>query len=106
MRAIETTYAISALWRMAEYLPKVLLNMAEKEPEELLEMIENRVNAATDWAAVVKENPKADEDEVKELMEELLNPCWMPEEPEIIDISNEQMEQIHAKLIQIAYESE
>jgi hypothetical protein len=101
MRLIETPLALMALWKMAEYLPAGLLEMEKEEPEELLRMIEHKVEMAMNWRATAMRNG-ATEDGSKEIMHDLLNPSYCPEEPEEIPISDQQMERIHQKLIKIA----
>lgn len=101
MRAIETPYALMALQAMAEYLPARLLRMDKEEPKELLKLIEHKVEMATDWKQTAMAKGGTD-DGTTEVMYDLLNPSYMPEEPEEIDISDEQVQQIQQRLIRLA----
>ena len=101
LRAIETPWARTALWKLAESLPAVLLEMAETEPEELLADIERSVERATEWMQTAIRNG-ADESEAQEIALTLLDPSYVPEEPEMIEITEAQMTEIYEKLLKIA----
>ena len=83
---------------MAEYLPGVLLDMAETEPEELLKDIEKQVGNAMDWEQTLLKKGVAP-DVAREMATQQLKPSWQPENPEQIEVSEMQIQQIIDKLI-------
>ena len=101
LRTIQTEWARTALWEMAEYLPGMLLRMYREEPRELVTWIEETVDKALDWKKAVLANG-SDPQLVEELFRERLKPDYCPEEPEPITISEEQMAEIVADLEKIA----
>ena len=101
LRTIQTEWARTALWEMAEYLPGVLLRMYREEPRELVTWIEETVDKALDWKKAALANG-SDPQLVEELFRERLKPDYCPEEPEPITISEEQMAEIVADLEKIA----
>ena len=86
---------------MAEYLPGVLLDMAETEPEELLKDIEKQVGNAMDWEQTLLKKGVAP-DVAREMATQQLKPSWQPENPEQIEVSEMQIQQIIDKLIRSA----
>ena len=86
---------------MAEYLPGVLLDMAETEPEELLKDIEKQVGNAMDWEQTLLKKGVAP-DVAREMATQQLKPSWQSENPEQIEVSEMQIQQIIDKLIRSA----
>ena len=101
VRLIETSWARTALRYMAEYLPGVLLDMAETEPEELLKDIEKQVGNAMDWEQTLLKKGVAP-DVAREMATQQLKPSWQSENPEQIEVSEMQIQQIIDKLIRSA----
>ena len=95
LRLINHPWALKALWKLAEYLPASLLEMEKDEPMALLHKIEETVSSAMDWQSTVLRNGG----NPAEIAITLLDPSYCPEEPEEIEISQSQMDQIYEKLV-------
>lgn len=83
---METEAAKTALWELAFYQPRSLLQQYRENPAELLDSIDQTVTRAMRWRQAALER---DEDPVvvDEYYYQLLRPCYCPEEPEQIPIS-------------------
>ena len=94
---METEAAKTALWELAFYQPKSLLQQYRENPTELLDSIDQTVTRAMRWRQAALER---DEDPVvvDEYYYQLLRPCYCPEEPEQIPISEKMMREIIATL--------
>lgn len=77
LRTIQTEWARTALWEMAEYLPGMLLRMYREEPRELVTWIEETVDKALDWKKAALANG-SDPQLVEELFRERLKPDYCP----------------------------
>ena len=105
MKLINHPWAKIALWKLAENLPSLLLDMAKDEPPvKLLKGIEKKVEYAMDWQETAIENG-ACLDEAEEIAITLLDPSYCPEEPEEIEITQSQMNQIYKKLVELSNEN-
>jgi len=94
MRAIETPWAMTALWQMAEHLPVVLVEMAKEEPKELLRDIEHKVEMALSWKETVITDKIMTEDQALEFMPQLLEPNYCPPKPAKLKITEKMMQDI------------
>lgn len=94
---METEAAKTALWELAFYQPRSLLQQYRENPAELLDSIDQTVTRAMRWRQAALER---DEDPVvvDEYYYQLLRPCYCPEEPEQIPISEKMMREIIATL--------
>lgn len=101
MKLIETPWAETALWKMAENLPNLLLEMAKDRPLELLKRIERTVEKALNWKETAIKNG-ADEHEANEIMIDLLNPSWCPPNPPQGLVSEAKMRNIITTLTKLS----
>lgn len=97
MITIESPFAEIALWRMAEYQPKLLLEMYAERPLELLKRIVHKVENALDWKETAIKNG-ANIEEVNELMLDLLNPSYCSPNAPHGSISEAKMAEIRKTL--------
>ena len=101
MYTIETDFAETALWKLADNLPAYLIRMAKEEPEALLDKIERKVEDAQEWEKQALKRGMVDY-QAREYMIDMWNPSYHPEYPEEIIISEYRMNKIRRKLIAIA----
>ena len=100
MRAIQTPWAETALWMAAEQSPNLLRKWAQEKPSDLLELIEDKVVKATRWKEVAVFNG-ADEMGSKELMIEMMAPFSPATEPNQVQITEQEMEEIQNILLSL-----
>ena len=102
LRLINHPWALIALWKLAEYLPSLLLDMAKDEPpEKLLTGIEKKVQFALNRQATALEDGWCP-DSAEEEAVSLLDPNCCPEEPEEIEITQSQMDKIYERLVELS----
>jgi len=98
MRAIQTDWAETSLWKAAELSPNLLRKWAEEKPIDLLALIEGKIVKATRWKEVAMFNG-ADESGAHELMIDMLAPFSPAMESNQIPITEKEMEAIQNKLL-------
>lgn len=104
LRLINHPWALKALWKLAENLPSKLLEMSQKEPVKLLEQIEETVQDALNWKELVLKKGM-DKSEVEEIALTMLEPSYVPQNPEKLEVSEQLMNQIYKKLVDLSNEN-
>jgi hypothetical protein len=102
-RLINHPWAMRALWKLAESLPSKLMEMSQNQPMNLLEQIEETVQDALNWKELVLKKGM-DKLEVEEIALTMLEPSYVPQNPEKLEVTELQMAQIYKTLVELSNE--
>jgi hypothetical protein len=101
MKIIESSYALTALRKMAEYTPERLIWMEKEEPEKLLKEIEMRVTNALGWADTAM-SKGASEENAEKTIDLLLRPDEIQGNVNTMSITDQKINEIYQKLLSLA----
>lgn len=100
MKTIESSYALTALRKMAEFTPERLLRMDKEEPEKLLKEIEMRVTNALGWVDTAM-GKGASREKTENAIDLLLMPDGYSGSSAPVSVSEEKIREIYQRLLAI-----